>query len=364
MEEHLFDMESFDALCINENAFDNLEHRIDSFDKIKDVKTNMLFGKTESIEVPMLSVIIPTCGRSSLFKEALYSVLNQAKPAFSWEVLVMDNTPLDDMGKTPALKIVQDFSDDRVYLYHNAINIGSGYNWNRGVELSRGEWITFLHDDDVLCHDSLIRIGKIIDNMSKRVHKSLGYIQARRYKFINAFNESEINFKILPFCLELTQLTSLLLGHTHTGMPTCGTTIKKSAYIKAGGINYDFGPTADAVLGYQIMKDYTVIRSGCVLGGYRWADNESQKIDTIDKLLISDELFARYRINKSCLGKVWGRLFMTAYIVRNKKAKYGGINKKISISIFEKLRIYSYEMFLIIVKIFMCIKGLIRYFIL
>lgn len=362
MGEHLFDMKSFDALCINKNTFYNLEKRVDNFHKISDVNTKILFGKTESIEVPMLSVIIPTYGRSLLFKEALSSVLNQEKTVFSWEVLVMDNTPLDAMGQTPALKIVQAFSDERVYLYHNAINIGSGYNWNRGVELARGEWITFLHDDDVLCRDSLICIGKIIETMSKRVEKPLGYIQARRYKFTNVFDEEKIKFKVLPFCLELTQLTSLLLGHTHTGMPTCGTTIRKSAYIKAGGINYDFGPTADAVLGYQIMKDYTVIRSGYVLGGYRWADNESQKIDTIEKLLISDELFARYRINKSCFGKVWGRLFMSAYLAKNKKAKYGDINNKISISIFERLGIYLYEMFLAIVKICMCIKGLIKYF--
>ena len=61
------------------------------------------------------------------------------------------------------------------------------------------------------------------------------------------------------YILELTRLGTLITYYTRTGTPTCGTTILKQAFLNCGGINYDFGPTADAVLGYQIMRDYTAV---------------------------------------------------------------------------------------------------------
>lgn len=357
---------NFNAFSIRKKSYKTIDEEKSNFYKISKIQTDLLYG-VNSKEQYFITVIIPTYNRSALLKEAIDSVLQQ-KSDFKWELIIVDNTPLDHNKMTPALKIVQALNDSSIKYYHNRQNIGSGYNWNRAVELAQGKWITFLHDDDVLCSDALENIYKII---MKPWHfeKPLGYIHARNKGFTNTFDEKTIKFKRLPFHLELTRFTTLILGHTHTGMPTCGTTILKEAYVKAGGINYDFGPTADAVLGYLIMKDYTVLRSGMVLGGYRWVNNETLKISTIEKLIYSDSLFAQYRYGLTPFSKVWGKLFANAQMQDNINAKltlikkYGAVEDcKISNFLIRKhvtpILLYVYKIITLICKVGMAIKGI------
>lgn len=362
----------YDSNRIVEKTYQILEMYVDNFKLIKDVRTDLMYGLfDENISDIFLTIIIPTYKRNKLLKEAIQSVLNQQPVDYNWEFIVIDNTEFDDNNETPALKIVREINNKKILYYHNRVNIGSGYNWNRGVELARGKWVSFLHDDDVLCSDALLNIGRILIKHSK-LDKPLGYIHARSLSFNDNFNENRVRFRYLPFEIELTKFTTLLLGHTHTGMPTCGTTILRKAYIEAGGINYDFGPTADAVLGYIIMKKYTVLRSGVVLGGYRWSLNETLKVDTIKKLLISDRLFAEYRYKQSWFAKKWGILFSTAQCYDNVFAKVN-LLKKYSDGdaevlhkniVYPKCNIFMiilYRCIKVTCKIMIVVKGILKY---
>ena len=359
---------NFDSNKINKSAYKNIDDYKNNFAKINNVKTQLMYGNIKKNN-PFLTVIIPTYKRKNLLKEAIESVLKQ-KVDFPWEFIIIDNTELDEHDETPALQIIKKLNDDRILFYHNRTNIGSGYNWNRAVELAQGKWVTFLHDDDVLCKNALKNISNIIKKY-QYLKKPLGYIHARKKNFIKDFNENSIKLKNLPFALELTRFTTLILGHTHTGMPSCGTTILKEAYINAGGINYDFGPTADAVLGYKIMKNYTVLRSGCVLGGYRWMNNETLKPLTIKKLIVSDRLFAKYRYKLSIFSSFWGRIFGDIQMIINIKDKFNILEQYTSRNdVLKKYKkfyqksysgIFIYKIIILICKVFMCIKGIILY---
>lgn len=358
----------FDAFSIIKTTYEKIDTYENNFCKISHVKTDLLYGSIKNTKTYALTVIIPTYRRTDLLKEAINSVLKQKTNKFNWEIIIIDNTTWNQDHMTPALKIVREIDDSRILYYHNDQNIGSGYNWNRAVELARGKWITFLHDDDVLCSDALENIYNIIC-ASHYFKKPLGYIHARSKNFTKNFNENTIKLKTLPFNLELTRLTTLILGHTHTGMPTCGTTILREAYIKSGGINYDFGPTADAVLGYIIMKNYTVLRSGTVLGGYRWINNETLKIKTIEKLIQSDYLFAQYRYKQSFFSKIWGIIFSDAQLQDNINVKRKLLIKynKIEISSENEIltkkhtnivMLFIYKIFIMLCKFTMVIKGI------
>lgn len=361
----------YDSNRIVKEAYENLDVYVDSFEIIKDIKTDLMYGELIEDRDILLTLIIPTYKRYTLLREAINSVLNQKPVDYNWDFIVIDNTELDENQETPALRIIREIGNKKILYYHNRVNIGSGYNWNRGVQLARGKWICLLHDDDVLCTNALYNIGTLINKYVK-LKKPLGYIHARSFKFQDNFDEKCIIFKNLCFNLELTRLTTLLLGHTHTGMPTCGTAILKKAYIEAGGINYDFGPTADAVLGYIIMKQYTVLRSGVILGGYRWGCNETLKLSTIEKLLQSDSLFAEYRYRKSHLGIIWRTVFGRCQQYGNYLSKARILEKKDSNE--EDLLKYNiqdgkpnflimilYKLTLIVVKIMMCLKGIVLY---
>lgn len=272
------------------------------------IVSDLMYGIIDNNIESCISVVIPTFNRGASFREALESVLCQQYLDFKWELLVVDNTPLDENGTTPALHLIQKIKDSRIQYYHNRENIGSGYNWNRGVQLARGKWVCFLHDDDVLCSDALFHIGSII-RRHENLRKPLGYIHARRLDFTGNFDENEARKHDKPYELELTRAGALIHGHTRTGAPSCGTTILKEAYLRTGGINYGYGGTADAVLGYQIMRDYTVLESGKVLGGYRWQENATLREETLQNLVEADLLFARYRYGRTRASRIFGMLF-------------------------------------------------------
>lgn len=293
-------------------SFQQLDSYVNNFEKIQDVVSDRLFGIPNSNNRPWLSVVVPTFNRKELFREALNSILRQQSVEYSWEVLVVDNTPLDESGRTSALEVVLEFNDSRVLYYHNRENIDTGYNWNRGVELAKGEWICFLHDDDVLCPNALYNIRRQI--CSYKGKRPLGYLHARRADFVDDFVP---NMKKWYLPERLTRFGVLLSGCTGAGSPTCGTVIRKAAYIEAGGINYDFGLSADAVLCYQIMRSYAVICSNHLLGGCRWGENDTLYKDNILRMIQSDELLSRYTYEQSRFALWWGHTFGAASSWRN-----------------------------------------------
>lgn len=323
-------MGRFDHSAINSKEFQQIDSYRDNFEKIQTVVSDRLFGDPNIDDNPWLSVVIPTYNRRKLFREALKSVLQQRPVNFTWELLVVDNTPLDENGHTPALEAVLLFQDPRVLYYHNRENLDTGYNWNRGVELARGGWICFLHDDDVLCPDALSNIRRQICRYEGK--RPLGYLHARRLDFVDAFTP-DFRKRFPPE--RLTRLGVLLSGCTGAGSPTCGTTIRKLAYVEAGGINYDFGLSADAVLCYQIMRNYAVVCSDRLLGGCRWGENDTLRKENILHMIQSDELLSRYTYKQSRFAQWWGQVFGAASSWRNivRKQKIAAQN---SISIAEE----------------------------
>ncbi len=323
-------MSQFDHNTLKPLTFEQLDWHINNFEKIQNVISDRMFGNPGEDEFPWLSVIIPTFNRKELFREALESVMRQHPVEYIWEILVVDNTPLDENGHTPALETVREYGNPRVLYYHNRVNLDTGYNWNRGVELARGEWVCFLHDDDTLCPDALFNIGRQIRCYTGK--KTLGYLHAHRMDFANDF-APELGKRFPPE--RLTRLGVLLSGCTGAGSPTCGTTIRKLAYVETGGINYDFGLSADAALCYQIMRNYAVVCSDRLLGGCRWGENDTLRKENILHMIQSDELLSRYTYNQSRFAQWWGRVFGAASSWRNIFRK-GKIAEQNNISISEE----------------------------
>ena len=309
-------MKRTDITSIQPITFEKIDNYVDNFSKISDVASDLLYETRQENIRPWITVVIPTYDRKELLYQALRSVITQDEVLFPWDVIIVDNTPLDEKGETPALSMMKTITARNVKLYHNQQNLGSGYNWNRAVELAQGEWICFLHDDDVLCRDALKQIGRLLKKYGK-VSTKLGYLSARRVEFGEAFdNRTSQEFKRQSQEI-LTRFGVLVCGHTGAGAPTCGTTILKKAYIEAGGINYDFGPSADAVLCYQIMKNYDVITTDCVIGGYRWNQNASLNKQTLLDFIRADDLLMQYAYQKNSKTALWGRCFGAAISWRN-----------------------------------------------
>lgn|SRR5690606_20613286 len=92
----------------------------------------------------MISVVIPTYRRPENLKLAVQSVLNQTFQDF--EIIVVDD---DRSGDKSIQNLILDLADDRVRYAQNVGNKGANGARNTGIGLARGEWISFLDDDDL-----------------------------------------------------------------------------------------------------------------------------------------------------------------------------------------------------------------------
>lgn len=98
----------------------------------------------------LVSVIIPTFNRRALLMQALASV--RAQEGVELEIVVVDDASSDD-----TVSAVRGLEDNRIVVLSQADRGGVSMARNRGIQASRGEWISLLDDDDLWSPMKLIR---------------------------------------------------------------------------------------------------------------------------------------------------------------------------------------------------------------
>lgn len=98
----------------------------------------------------IVSVCIPTYNGAQYLEECLESAIAQTYPYL--EILVVDDQSTD---RTLEIAASYQQRDPRIRICRNEKNLGLVANWNKCLELARGEWIKYLFQDDVLAPDCL-----------------------------------------------------------------------------------------------------------------------------------------------------------------------------------------------------------------
>lgn len=91
----------------------------------------------------LVSVVMPTRNRPRLLREAITSVLRQTHQSF--ELLVVD----DGSGPETAA-VLEELDDPRIRWFRRERNGGGGAARNIGLAHARGEYVTYLDDDNLL----------------------------------------------------------------------------------------------------------------------------------------------------------------------------------------------------------------------
>ena len=95
------------------------------------------------------SVVIPTYNRAQLLRELLTSFLTQTYKNF--ELIICDDGSTDNTSQ-----VVSEFSDRLRIIYEVFKNTGGpAFPRNRGIELSKNDWVCFLDSDDLWTNDKL-----------------------------------------------------------------------------------------------------------------------------------------------------------------------------------------------------------------
>ena len=241
-----------------------------NFEKYKDVKSNLVInGKVTN---PELSIFVPTYKRASTLEVTLKSVINQQTNVV-YEIIIVNNDPEEGYKETKEL--LEGFNDERIYYYVNEQNIGLCGNWNRGIELSRGSYVTMIHDDDLLS-------PYFVENMIKAINDSKAGIIGVNYY---GFRSDSLPAFARPQKLNYRNVTkeSFFFGRN---INIAGITVKKELMFSLGGYSEEYYPNEDTNLIYQAIVKDKVINIEHPLAGYRKEINLSLNDGTMTKIIM------------------------------------------------------------------------------
>lgn len=97
----------------------------------------------------LVSVIVPYYNKKIYIYKTVKSILRQSYQNF--EIIIIYDDDKEDLALLK--KVVK--LDKRIFLIRNFKNIGAGLSRNKGIKISRGNFIAFLDSDDIWLIDKL-----------------------------------------------------------------------------------------------------------------------------------------------------------------------------------------------------------------
>jgi len=199
----------------------------------------------------MISVIITTYKRSpDMVKRAIDSVIAQSYT--DWELLIVDDSPSDYERRKDVESMVNVISDQRISYVPLEKNRGGCVARNRGIAASKGEYITFLDDDDRYLEDKLELQIKALEN-----NPNAGWVSGFAYScYINA------DGKILDKKLVKTQahggmvFDDLILDNY---IPSVSAMVKREVMEKVGGFDETIPAAQDLDLWLRVARESELV---------------------------------------------------------------------------------------------------------
>ena len=181
----------------------------------------------------LVSIIVPAYQAEPFLEETLQSVLDQTYS--NWELIVVNDGSKDRTGEL-ARKF--DELDERV-MYNYQENAGVSAARNRGVDLSKGEYLAFLDADDVWTKDFLSDKVAVLD-------------QNPTWGMVNA--------NARPIDVDSKEIDKVYLGHqgdvvrsvltfkdSRVTFPS-NVLLRRSVFMEVGGFNPRLSNVADKML--------------------------------------------------------------------------------------------------------------------
>jgi len=100
--------------------------------------------------VPLISVITVSLNAEEYIEQCILSVINQEYR--NYEYIIIDGGSTDR-----TVEIIKKYSEFITY-WHSCKDDGIADAFNRGVEVSKGKWLAFLHADDLYVDNSILNL--------------------------------------------------------------------------------------------------------------------------------------------------------------------------------------------------------------
>lgn len=181
-----------------------------------------------------ISVIIPNYNHEKYLKQRIETVIGQDFDDF--EVIILDDNSTDN-----SVDIIKQYSgsDKLSGIYINDKNSGSVFKqWNRGVDLAKGEYIWIAESDDFSDFSFLKKVYKKI----KEHNVGLAFVQSNKVNdenfvygdWISHTQELDKNYFLDDFKLEGREFIKRFMINQNSIPNASAVVFKKEFYVKAG----------------------------------------------------------------------------------------------------------------------------------
>lgn len=137
-----------------------------------------------NIQNDLVSIIIPTYGRSSTLTAAINSVLEQEHQ--NLEVIVVNDNDNIEIIKSveEILKIFE--GNKKVKYFSDGVNRGGSGARNKGIEISSGYYISFLDDDDTYLKSKISKqLDFLVKNQLDACACDMFFLQDNKFHDVN-----------------------------------------------------------------------------------------------------------------------------------------------------------------------------------
>jgi glycosyltransferase involved in cell wall biosynthesis len=220
---------------------------------------------------PLVSVIVPNYNHAPYLRKRLDSILEQS---FQDYELIL----LDDCSSDGSVEILNEYAKKRVntQLVINKTNSGSPFfQWKKGVELAKGEFIWIAESDDFALPNLL---EKNVEMLQKHSNTVLAFCQSifvneqdeelysfgENYRFVYQTNRWDSDF----VANGVEECRSYMIRH-NTVPNASATLMRKQAFIESGGPPLDWKLNGDWLFYCKLLQLGDLAFSAAPLNRFR-----------------------------------------------------------------------------------------------
>ncbi len=163
------------------------------------------------------SVAIPSHNRLELLKEAIYTI--QVQNWDNWELVIFDNCSNEKIDE-----YIAELKDPRIRCQRSEVYLPVCDSWNRAMDMTTGDYVVFLGDDDGLAPNFFSRLSQIVKQYSSPellycaiyqfMHPGVAPWANKGY-IANMKNVFFFKNRQEPFFLSKKQITKAVKGSIH-----------------------------------------------------------------------------------------------------------------------------------------------------
>jgi len=301
----------------------------DNFKDTENILSTLEYG--ELIDANF-TLCIPIHGCGKYLKETLDSIANQ-KGGYSIkvQVLISDNKKYE--GENPVIPLLRQYDKLNIAYYNTNVSMTQYDNFNRSIMLCRTEYMSMLHDDDLIVDNYFCTIEKLLPYLKK--HNDIAVV---RGMFKCFYDSSKVTLSQSKEKVRIWKITNSIITHigfTLIGIPSCGVVFNREALINTGGYNTSYSSSGDAIIGGVLIdKGYKLYAFKNLTGWYRIANNTSLRLDVCKNFIVEDEKFRETWKTRKFFRRLYMYIFSNYIYSKNidsKIANFSKFNKEITV---------------------------------